>query len=439
MTPIDLTPALEATAAESLERRGLSRMARALQPSEILTIAYDVRDRIAQGADILNLTVGDFRADQYPLLPELRSGIIQALEEGHSNYPPAPGVPELRSAVVDLYARRFGLKYPVDSVLVAGGARPIIAGTYLSLIEPGDPVVFGTPSWNNDHYTALTLAESILLPTSPESNFFPRVEDLKPHLDRARLIVVNSPQNPTGTMIREGDLRAMAELVAEENQRRQRTGQRALYVLFDHIYWMLTFDGAVHKSPVQLVPELAPYTMHVDGVSKGFAATGLRVGWGVGPTDLIKKMVAVLTHLGTWAPRAEQVATARVLEDDAVLDRHMKDIRGRAGDRLRALSEAIRAVRAAGHAVDAIAPEGAIYLSVKFDLLGKKRPDGKIIENDEDTRSFLLDEAGIALVPFRAFGAPQAQGWYRASVGTVSVEQCAGVQQRLEKALGQLS
>lgn len=438
-TPTDVTAHIASAATESGDRRGLSRMARSLQTSEILTIAYDVRDRIAAGADILNLTVGDFSAQEYPLLPELREGVAAAYAAGHSNYPPAPGVPELRQAVLGLYERRLGLKYDLDSVLIAGGARPLIAGTYLALIDPGDPVVFGTPSWNNDHYTGLTMAERIELPTSPESSFFPKAEDARGHIQRARMIVLNSPQNPTGTMMREADLRAFTELVVEENERRKKTGQRALYLLYDQIYWLLTFEGAVHRTPVQLVPESAPYVVHIDGISKGFAATGLRVGWGVGPSDVMKKMMSILTHLGCWAPRPEQVATAGVLNDDAVLDRHIAGIRAEAGDRLRNLSEAVAAVGAAGYPVSAIAPEGAIYLSIKLDLVGKKKADGTPLRSDEDVRTFVLDEAGVALVPFRAFGAADGTGWFRASVGTVTREQCASVKDRLLRAFGKLS
>lgn len=439
MSIIDATRAIDDAAEEPAERRGLSRMARALQTSEILTIAYDVRDRIAAGRDILNLTVGDFTADQYPLLAELRDGVVDALHEGHSNYPPAPGVPELRAAVCEVYQRRLGLSYSIDSVTVAGGARPLIAGTYLALIDPGEAVMFGTPSWNNDHYCGLTQAETIELPADERTSFFFDADAARPHIERARLLVINTPQNPTGTVMRRGDLLALTELVVAENERRKRTGDRALYVLFDHIYWMLTFEGSQHYSPVQLVPEAAPYVIHVDGISKGFAATGLRVGWGVGPKDVMTRMTAILTHLGCWAPRPEQVATARVLEDDPLLERHMAVMRRETGDRLRILAESISAVAAAGHPVHAIAPEGAIYLSIRFDLHGKRRPDGWILETDEDIRTFLLDEAGIAVVPFRAFGAHHTRGWYRASVGTVSRDACGQVRERLLRALGQLT
>ena len=440
MNLVDLKTVLQReTDASDPERRGLSRMAQSLRTSEILTIAYDVRDRIAAGADILNLTVGDFSAREYPLLKELRDGITQALHDGHSNYPPAPGVPELRRAVVDLYERSLGLGYGIESVLVAGGARPLVAGTYLTLIDPGEAVMFGTPSWNNDHYSALTQARRIELPTSRETNFFPRVDDLRRNIGEARLLVLNTPQNPTGTVMASSDLQAIGEIMVEENQRRQRTGARALYLLFDQIYWMLTFDGVRHQTPVQLVPECAPYVVHVDGISKGFAATGLRVGWGVGPADVMARMSSILTHLGCWAPKPEQIATAGVLQDASVLEAHMTTIRREAGDRLRILSEAIDSVRAEGHPVEAIAPEGAIYLSIRFDLKGKRRPDGQQLESDEDIRVYLLDAAGVALIPFRAFGAAEGDSWFRASVGTTSRDACRTVRARLLNALSALT
>ncbi|MBX2810714.1 MAG: aminotransferase class I/II-fold pyridoxal phosphate-dependent enzyme [Myxococcales bacterium] len=440
MTPYDLSTLLSSTDTQSGDQRGFSRLAQSMIPSEILTIAYDVRDRIAAGADILNLTVGDFSPQEFPLLPELQDAVKKALDDGQSNYPPAPGVLELRTAVCELYSQRLALRYPVDSVLIAGGARPIIAGTYLCLINPGDQVVYGIPSWNNDHYCRMTQATPVEIPTTETTNFFIFRENIRPHLQTARLIALNTPQNPTGTVLHPKDLQEIAEMVVEENLRRATCGQRTLYILFDHIYWLLTFDGVEHASPVQLVPECAPYVIHVDGLSKAFAATGLRVGWGVGPPDLMKRMTSVLTHMGAWAPRPEQIATASILQKSAVVDRHIQHICNETGVRLRALSASIDNVReTTGQNITAIAPEGAIYLSIHLDLLGKVRPDGKTITNDEDTLAFLLDEAGVALVPFRGFGAPNAQGWFRASVGTVSRAQCEEVRDRLNRAFSRLT
>ena len=118
--------------------------------SAILRIAGEVRAKIEAGEDVLNLTVGDFASSEFPIPDMLRDGVTTALAEGHSNYPPATGVMACREAVRDLYARRLGLEYPVESVLLAGGARPFIAGAYLALVNPGDKVVYPVPSWNSN-------------------------------------------------------------------------------------------------------------------------------------------------------------------------------------------------------------------------------------------------------------------------------------------------
>lgn len=436
---IDVTNRLSEAMELSEEQRGLSTLARSMIGSEILKIAYEVNALKERGADILNLTVGDFSSKQFPIPDTLRDGVIQALREGHSNYPPSNGVRECREAVRSMFAARLGLEYPLDAVLVAGGARPMIAGTYLALIDPGDHVVYGLPSWNNNHYAKLVGSNPIELTTNAESRFFPRAKDVAPHIEKARLICINSPQNPTGTVMEKAELEAICKMIVEENERRKAVDERLLYLMFDQVYWMLTFGSAEHHTPVGLVPEMAPYTIFVDAISKGFAATGLRVGWAVGPQDIIKKMNAFLTHLGAWAPRPEQVATARLLEDHAAVDAHLSVMKKEVFGRLELLSRGIDVLREKGHDVEAIAPQGAIYLSLRIDIRGKKTASGHVIQTDEDIRKYLLDEAAVALVPFSCFGLAEDTAWFRASVGTVSKADCEGIGARLESALDKLS
>ncbi|MEM1025517.1 MAG: pyridoxal phosphate-dependent aminotransferase [Myxococcota bacterium] len=418
--------------------RALSTVADRLERSEILTIAYDVRARAERGEDILNLTVGDFSSREFPVPTALSSGVIEAIEQGHTNYPPAPGLPETREAIVGMCARRLGLEYPIESVCVVGGARPAIAGTYLSLVDPGDVVVYGLPSWNNTYYAAITGAEAVEIPTHADRFFFPRPEDLEPHLGRARLLCLNSPQNPTGTVIPSEDLARICRLVVAENERRRKQGTRELFVMFDQVYWALTFEGVRHQTPMELVPEIADHAILVDGISKGFAATGLRVGWAIGPTDVIERMMVILTHLGCWAPRPEQRATAKLLNDDAHLDDYLTSMRTRVHQRLQLVAQGVEAHRARGWNVECIQPQGAIYLSVRLDLIGRKNRRGQILKNDEDIRRHVLDEAGIALVPFRCFGVHEEAQWFRASVGVASVDDCASIEGRLGRALDAL-
>ncbi|MEM7678930.1 MAG: aminotransferase class I/II-fold pyridoxal phosphate-dependent enzyme, partial [Myxococcota bacterium] len=239
MTAIDVHASLAGLEGLEEDARGLSSLARALQGSEILKIAYAVRALASEGHDVLNLTVGDFNSSAFPIPSALRDGVTAALADGHSNYPPATGVVECRQAIRDLVERRLGLNYPLDSVLVVNGARPAICGTYLALLDKGEKVVFGVPSWNNPYYCTMVGAKGVAIPTGAEHNFFPRAEDIEPHLHDARLLCLNSPLNPTGTVIDPEALAQIGRMVLEENRRRQRNADRPLYVLFDQVYWLL--------------------------------------------------------------------------------------------------------------------------------------------------------------------------------------------------------
>jgi aspartate aminotransferase len=435
---VALTPLLEG--AKGRSALGLTGLAKNLVRSEILTIAYEVRDRIAQGRELCNLTVGDFASREFPLPRVLLDGLKHALDAGHTNYPPANGVPELRTAVRSFYGRRAGLDYPLDSVLVASGARPLIYAAYLSLVEQGDVVLYGTPSWNNDHYAYLTGARAVEIRGRADEGFMPTVDDYKPHLRDARILFFNTPLNPTGTMITREKLSHICEAVLEENVRREREGERPLFVIYDQVYWMIRYAGREHVNPAQLFPELAPYTVLIDAASKSFAATGLRVGWGLGPPAIMARMGAFVSHMGAWAPRAEQMAVAELLNDDAALDAFHAEFIPALEARLAVLHAGLGALADRGHPVSSIAPQGAFYLSARMSLFGKRTAEGKVLETDEDIRVFLIDAAGMAVVPFRCFGYTEdTEGWMRLSVGAVSVADCHRVIERLGRALDSLT
>jgi len=408
-----------------------------LEGSAILKIAGEIRQRVATGERVCNLTVGDFDPRQFRIPALLEQGISQALARGETNYPPSTGLPSLRDAVLAYYERSLGLRYPVESVLVTAGSRPGVYGTYCTLVDPGDRVVYPAPSWNNNYYCHMVGAVADPVMTEPEEAFMPSAEVLSPHLRGARLLALNSPLNPCGTAFNADSLGAICDLVLEENARRSRT-ERPLYVLYDQVYWQLTFGDTVHVDPVTLRPEMARYTIFIDGISKAFAATGVRVGWVVGPTDVIEAMNNFLGHVGTWAPRAEQVATAALLlHEDAIADFKAQLIAG-VRARLDALYDGIIALKAHGHAVDAITPQGAIYLSARFNLYGKTTREGTLLRTSEDIRGWLLRESGLAVVPFHAFGAEGETGWCRLSVGAVSVEDIAWALPRLGAGLASL-
>ena len=416
----------------------VSSMADGLISSEILKIAADIRAMLAEGKKICNLTVGDFSPAEFRIPRFLEENIKEALSRGETNYPPSDGMPVLRKSVLGFYERWLHLNYPLDSVLITGGSRPGIYATYAAVVDPGDLVVYPVPSWNNNHYCHLTGAVGKPVVCSRNESFLPTRELLEGAVRGARLLALNSPLNPTGTAFTKQTLEGICDLVLEENMRR-RHGERPLYVMYDQVYWMLTFGSTSHVNPVSLRPAMAPYTIFVDGISKPFAATGVRVGWAIGTTDVIQRMASFLGHVGAWAPRAEQVATARLLNAaDEITSYHDVMKRG-VQDRLEALYTAISDLRTSGYPVDAIIPMGAIYLSAQFTLNGKRTAAGSLLRTNEDIRQYLLHQAGLAIVPFQAFGAKDDTGWFRLSVGAVSLPEIEAMVPRLRGALDTLS
>ena len=416
---------------------GVSDMAAKLQGSSILAIAAQVRALAATGKTICNLTIGDFDPKHYPLPTHLLEGTFAALQAGHSNYPPANGIVELRQAVRRFCGQRLGWTPPLDNILIAGGARPVLYGCFRAIVNPGDKVVYGTPSWNNNHYAHLVGAVPVEIAVTAEDNFFPRLDQIEPHIAEAALIVINSPLNPSGTCIDTATLRGLCERIVAENHRRAADGRRPLFLCYDQIYWTLTFGEVVHTDPVAIMPEMADYTIYVDGISKCFAATGLRVGWTIAPKPVCDAMNRVLGHVGAWAPKAEQVATAQLLNDDEAVDQYLAFIRGAAEARLQLIHQKITNLSAMGYPLRALLPQGAIYLSAEFALQGWS--DGSVVlANSSAVRSWLLEEAGLAVVPFEAFGATHAANWYRLSVGACGLAELEAALNRLEVALARL-
>lgn len=409
-----------------------------LEGSAILKVAAEVRARVAAGETVCNLTVGDFDPRQFRIPKLLEEKIAEALARGETNYPPSTGMPALREAVASYYERGLGLRFSPEAILITAGSRPGVYGTYRTLVDPGDRVVYPAPSWNNDYYCHMVGAVADPVMTAPEEGFMPSPEALAPHLRGARMLALNSPLNPCGTTFTAESLGAICDLVLEENARRPRS-ERPLYVMYDQVYWQLTFGDTAHVDPVSLRPEMAKYTVYIDGISKAFAATGVRVGWVLGPTDVMAAMNNFLGHVGTWAPRAEQIATAQLLVDEAAIRDYRRQLIDGVQARLNALYDGMHALKAAGHAVDAITPMGAIYLSARFDLYGKTTRDGRVLQTSEDIRAWLLREAGMAVVFFQAFGAEGESGWCRFSVGATSLDEIAAVLPRLRAGLEALS
>ncbi|MEO8796201.1 MAG: aminotransferase class I/II-fold pyridoxal phosphate-dependent enzyme, partial [Daejeonella sp.] len=412
----------------------VSVLAQTLKGSEIIKIGGEINELKRKGEKIANLTIGDFDPSIYPIPDGLKEGIIDAYHANHTNYPPADGVTVLRENISVFLKERFKLDYPINQVLVAGGSRPLIYATYLALVDPGDKVVYPTPSWNNNHYCHLSGANGVQVATQASNNFMPTADDIRPHLKGATMLALCSPLNPTGTMFAKKDLEEICDLVIEENKSRS-ADEKPLYILYDQIYSLLTFADKQHFDPITLRPELRDYVIYIDGISKCFAATGVRVGWAFGPEKVIGKMRSILGHVGAWAPKAEQIATAKFLTHTEELNAFMKKFKGDIQLSLDTLYKGIKDLKSEGFEVDSINPMGAIYLTVKVDYSGKTTPDGDLLKTSADVNFYLIKEAKIALVPFSAFGSDENMNWFRASVGGCSLDDIKEMLPRLKSAL----
>ena len=292
----------------------LSHLSQTLIGSEIVKLGGEIRDRIRRGEKIYNFTVGDFDPQIFPIPKALEDGIVDAYRQHFTNYPAAEGNLDLRQSIASFIKDREGLDYQASEILVASGGRPLIYSLFRAIVDPGDRIVYAVPSWNNNHYTHFVGGQHVVVETHPSNHFMPTAEDIRPHVQGATMICLCSPQNPTGTTIAKNDLESICDMILRENRSRS-SEEKKLYLMYDQMYWPLTYGSITHYNPVSLRPDMKAYTIYIDAISKVFAATGVRVGWSFGPAVVMDKMKSLLTHIGAWSPMAEQKATAAYLLD----------------------------------------------------------------------------------------------------------------------------
>jgi aspartate aminotransferase len=390
----------------------LSHVGNNIVGSEIIKISQQIKE-ISKTKKVQNLTIGDFDSSINPIPEKLKDYIIDSYNENLTNYPLSAGQLNLRQSVSEYLKKRQGIDYNENEILVGGGVRPLIYTVYKALVNNGEGVIYPVPSWNNNHYSFLHGAVKQEIECRPENSFFPTSSDIDMKInDKTSLICICSPQNPTGRVINPDVLKSICELVVNENRiRESQVGSRPLYLFFDQIYSDLTVEGSfVH--PLTLCPEIRDYLICVDGISKSLCATGIRVGWMFGPQDIIGKMTEIFSHIGAWAPKPEQNAVARYLNDYDDMVEFVNSKTKQYSDISNKICDKIQELKDKGFRIDYQRPEGGIYISI---YLGESLS----FPNNESYIKFLINRCGIGLVPFEYFGSQLNRGWFRMSIGGV--------------------
>jgi aspartate aminotransferase len=391
----------------------LSKMASAVQPSATLAAAAKARQLKAEGINVYDFSLGepDF------LTPEhIRASAVAAMNKGATRYTPANGIVELRSAVTRFYQKTYGLRASAEQVLISNGAKHSIHNALAALVGPGDEVIIPTPYWvSYSDLVQMTGATYVLVPTRLEDGFKMTPQQLRAALTpRSRLLMLNSPSNPTGSVYTRGELEALADVCLEAN----------LAVLSDEIYEKLVFGDARATCFATLRPGLEERTITISGASKTYAMTGWRMGWAVGPAHVIKAMGNVQSQQTGCPCSISQAAAIAALEGDQdcveVMRREFEARRNLVCDRLARIN-GVRCFR----------PDGAFYAFFDISAHFGRTLAGRAVNDSVNFCLAALEGAHVNVVPGSAFG---AEGFVRLSYAT-SREQIQGGLDRLEQFL----
>lgn len=379
--------------------------------SEIIKISQEIKE-ISKDKKVLNLTIGDFDPIVNNIPEKLKKYIIDAYNDNLTNYPLSPGQLDLRQSVSTYLKNKHDIVYNEHEILIGAGVRPLIYTIYKTIVDKNDGVIYPVPSWNNNHYTFLHHGNKQEIECTSENNFFPTLNDIKVNIkDNTTLISLCSPQNPTGLVINPEVLKDICYLVVEENNRRNKNNIKPLFLFFDQVYSDLSYDF-IH--PLRLCPEIKEYLICVDGISKSLCATGVRVGWVFGNELVIKKMTNILSHIGAWAPKPEQTAVAKYLNEYSEITSFIDKKNEQYTNISNKICDVLEDLKNAGFRIDYKKPQGGIYISIYFG-------DSLSFSSVEKYNSFLINKCGIGLVPFEYFGSKMNRGWYRLSIGNLVI------------------
>jgi aspartate aminotransferase len=391
----------------------ISKMAAAVQPSATLAAGARAKQMKAEGIDVFDFSLGE---PDFPTPPHICDAAVQAMRKGHTHYTPAAGTTELRGAVSRWYQKVYGIRYSPEQVLISNGAKHSLHNALAATVGPGDEVIIPTPYWvSYSDLVQMTGADYKLVPTTLEGGFKMTPAQLRAALTpRSRLLMLNSPSNPTGSVYTRQELEALADVALEAN----------LTVLSDEIYERLVFGDARATCFATLRPGLAERTITISGASKTYAMTGWRIGWSLAPAHVIKAMGNVQSQQTSCPCSISQAAALAALEgDQECVERMRREFEARRDLVFRRLAT-LPGVRCR-------VPEGAFYAFFEVSAYFGKTLAGRPVTDSISFCQAALEGAHVNVVPGAAFGAEE---YVRLSFAS-SREQLQGGLDRLEKFL----
>ncbi len=389
----------------------ISKMAAAVQPSATLAAGAKAKQMKAEGINVFDFSLGE---PDFPTPEHICAAAVKAMKDGHTHYTPAAGIPELRKAIAKWYDKTYGIRYTPEQVVVSNGAKHSIHNALTATVGPGDEVIIPTPYWvSYSDMVEMTGATCVLVPTTLESGFKMTPAQLRAAVTpRSRLLMLNSPSNPTGTVYTRQELEALADVVLETK----------LAVLSDEIYEKLMFGDAKPTCFATLRPELADRTITISGASKTYAMTGWRMGWSLGPANVIKAMGNVQSQMtGNPCSISQYAALAALEGDQECVERMRREFEAR--------RDLVVARLSAMPGVKCRKPEGAFYAFFDVSSYFGRTLGGRKVTDSMSFCNAALETGHVNVVPGSAFG---AEGYVRLSYATSREQLQAGLD-RLEQ------
>lgn len=369
----------------------LTRRVSGIAESATLAISAKAKKLKAEGRDVVNFGVGepDFNTPDYII-----EAAIKAMKEGKTKYTPASGIPELKKAIVENRKLATGVEYSPSQVVIGAGAKQPLYNAIAALAEEGDEVIVLSPYWvTYPELTKFCGAKNVFVETKPENGYKMTAEELEKAITpKTKLLILNSPNNPTGAVYSREELSAIADVVLSRD---------GIFVVSDEIYRDLVYDGEKHVSIASLGEEIKSRTIIIDGMSKSYAMTGWRTGWAIAPEKIANAMTRAQSHMTSNVNSIAQYASLEGLTNTEKSDEFIAEMRKTFDFRRRAAVKILE-----DHGVKFIMPKGAFYIFVNVSgTYGKTTKGGSAIENSADFANALLNEKEVAVVPGSAFGA----------------------------------